>query len=200
MQEDQPTTRPMTQSPRQLAREALEVARQALPAYACSTSRHNFTQAQRCAIQVLKAFLTTDSRGGASPFGAVACHTTSHLIAAAVAVGLTHASPFFDDRVGAAGQHALGDRLLADAAYDAAAPAARGSRRATAGRWSAASARGRRAAGTGGLTGSAGRPRACSAATSGYSARRSRSEESRERECLLRVLTHNRMLLAAAEN
>jgi transposase len=29
---------------------------------------------------------------------------------------------------------------------------------------------------------------------------RARSEESRERECLLRVLTHNLMLLAAREN
>jgi hypothetical protein len=38
-----------------------------------------------------------------------------------VAVSPPHASPVFDDWVGAAGQHAVGDRLLADAAYDAVA-------------------------------------------------------------------------------
>ncbi|HXG11056.1 MAG TPA: hypothetical protein VNK04_14955 [Gemmataceae bacterium] len=61
----------MTTSPRRLAREALEVARQALPAYACLTSRHDFTPPQRFAILVLKTFLTIDSRGGVNwPRGA----------------------------------------------------------------------------------------------------------------------------------
>src|SRR5690349_24980391 len=58
-----PTSRPMTKSPRRVAREALALARQALPAYACPTSRHDFTQAQLFAILALKTFLKTDYRG-----------------------------------------------------------------------------------------------------------------------------------------
>src|SRR5215831_5635866 len=58
-----PTTRPMTKSPRRLAREALAVAREALPDYSCATSRHDFTQAQLFAILALKTFLKTDYRG-----------------------------------------------------------------------------------------------------------------------------------------
>jgi hypothetical protein len=57
------TTRPMTKSPRRVAREALAVAREALPAYSCATSRHDFTQAQLFAILALKVFLKTDYRG-----------------------------------------------------------------------------------------------------------------------------------------
>lgn len=53
----------MTKSPRRLAREALAVAREALPAYSCATSRHDFTQAQLFAILALKTFLKTDYRG-----------------------------------------------------------------------------------------------------------------------------------------
>ena len=53
----------MTKSPRRVAREALALARQALPAYACPTSRHDFTQAQLFAILALKTFLKTDYRG-----------------------------------------------------------------------------------------------------------------------------------------
>ena len=59
----QPITRPMTKSPRQVAREALALAREALPAYSCPTSRHDFTQAQLFAILALKIFLKTDYRG-----------------------------------------------------------------------------------------------------------------------------------------
>ena len=53
----------MTKSPRRVAREALAVARQALPAYSCPTSRHDFTQAQLFAVLALKTFLKTDYRG-----------------------------------------------------------------------------------------------------------------------------------------
>jgi hypothetical protein len=156
---------------------------------------------------------------------AVACHTESHLIAAAeVAVGPTTESPFFADLVGEAGQHAPWDRLLADAAYDsednhAAArdcfevratviplnrrghgrrwprtkyrrqmvrrfrrrPRGSRHRRVYGQRWQAESvfSRNKRLLGA---------------------ALRARSDEARERECLLRVLTHNLMLLAAADN
>ena len=156
---------------------------------------------------------------------AVACHTRSHLIAAAEAtVGPTNESPFFADLVGEAGQHARWDRLLADAAYDAEGNHAiardlfrvratviplnrrgtgrkwpqtkyrrqmvrrfrkkpRGSRhrRVYGQRWQVESvfSRNKRLLG---------------------SALRARSDAARERECLLRVLTHNLMLLAAVEN
>src|SRR5262245_39779705 len=58
-----PTTRPMTKSPRRVAREALRLAQEALPAYSCATSRHDFTQAQLFAVLTLKTFLKTDYRG-----------------------------------------------------------------------------------------------------------------------------------------
>jgi hypothetical protein len=58
-----PTTRPMTKSPHRVAREALAVAREALPAYSCPTSRHDFTQPQLFAVLALKTFLKTDYRG-----------------------------------------------------------------------------------------------------------------------------------------
>ena len=156
---------------------------------------------------------------------AVACHTESHLIAAAeVAVGPTNESPFFEDLVGEAGQHALWDRLLADAAYDSEAnhavardcfevrstviplnrrghgrrwpqtkyrrqmvrrfrrkPKGSRHRRVYGQRWQAESVFSRNKR----LLGAA--LRAC-------------SDEGRERECLLRVLTHNLMLLAAVDN
>ena len=53
----------MTKSPRRIAREALALAQEALPAYACRTSRKDFTQHQLFALLVLKAFLKTDYRG-----------------------------------------------------------------------------------------------------------------------------------------
>ena len=58
-----PITRRMTKSPRRLAREALRVAQAALPAYACPTSRKDFTQHQLFAVLALKTFLKTDYRG-----------------------------------------------------------------------------------------------------------------------------------------
>jgi hypothetical protein len=57
------TTRPMTKSPRAVAREALRVAEGALPAYASKFSRKDFTQHQLFAILALKTFLKTDYRG-----------------------------------------------------------------------------------------------------------------------------------------
>ncbi len=58
-----PITRPMTKSPRRVARQALAVAREALPAYSCPTSRKDYTQAQLFAVLALKTFLKTDYRG-----------------------------------------------------------------------------------------------------------------------------------------
>ena len=56
----------MTKSPRRVALEALRLAQEALPAYSCPTSRHDYTQAQLFAILALKTFLKTDSRGVAA--------------------------------------------------------------------------------------------------------------------------------------
>src|SRR5262249_20708499 len=53
----------MTKSPRQVAREALRLAQDALPAYSCPTSCKDFTQAQLFACLALKTFLRTDYRG-----------------------------------------------------------------------------------------------------------------------------------------
>ena len=53
----------MTKSPRAVAREALRLARHALPAYASVRSRHDFTQHQLFAVLALKTFLKTDYRG-----------------------------------------------------------------------------------------------------------------------------------------
>jgi hypothetical protein len=53
----------MTKSPRRVAREALAVAQEALPADSCPTSRKDFTQPQLFAILALKTFLRTDYRG-----------------------------------------------------------------------------------------------------------------------------------------
>src|SRR5437660_3685211 len=57
------TTRPMTKSPRRVAREALALAQDAPPAYTCPTSRRDYTQSQLFAILALKTFLKTDYRG-----------------------------------------------------------------------------------------------------------------------------------------
>src|SRR2546421_351656 len=118
-----PITRPMTKSPRRLAREALAVAREALPAFSCRTSRKDFTQHQLFAVLALKTFLKTDYRGVVAFLGDFPYHTTSHLSAAAeVAVGPTTESPLFGHRVGDAMQHAPFDRVLGAAAYDAEHP------------------------------------------------------------------------------
>ena len=53
----------MTKSPRAVAREALRLAQEALPAYSCKFSRQDFTQHQLFALLALKAFFKTDYRG-----------------------------------------------------------------------------------------------------------------------------------------
>ena len=53
----------MTKSPRAVAREALELARQSLPAYTSARSRKDFTSHQLFAILALKTFFRTDYRG-----------------------------------------------------------------------------------------------------------------------------------------
>jgi hypothetical protein len=53
----------MTKSPRALAREALRLAQEALPAYSSKFSRKDFTQHQLFALLALKTFFQTDYRG-----------------------------------------------------------------------------------------------------------------------------------------
>ena len=53
----------MTKSPRAVAREALRLAREALPAYSATRSRKDYTQHQLFAVLALKTFLKTDDRG-----------------------------------------------------------------------------------------------------------------------------------------
>jgi hypothetical protein len=53
----------MTKSPRAVAREALRLAREALPAYSSKFSRKDYTQHQLFALLALKTFLKTDYRG-----------------------------------------------------------------------------------------------------------------------------------------
>ena len=57
------TEHPMTKSPRAIAREALRLAQDALPAYSSPYSRKDFTQHQLFAVLALKTFLKTDYRG-----------------------------------------------------------------------------------------------------------------------------------------
>lgn len=53
----------MTKSPRAVAREALRLAKDALPAYSSPYSRKDFTQHQLFPVLALKTFLKTDYRG-----------------------------------------------------------------------------------------------------------------------------------------
>jgi hypothetical protein len=57
------TTRSMTKSPRAVAREALRLARDTLPAYSSKYSRKDYTQHQLFALLTLKTFFKTDYRG-----------------------------------------------------------------------------------------------------------------------------------------
>jgi hypothetical protein len=57
------TTHPMTKSPRAVAREALRLAQEALPAYSSKFSRKDFTQHQLFALLALKTSFKTDYRG-----------------------------------------------------------------------------------------------------------------------------------------
>jgi hypothetical protein len=56
----------MTKSPRAVAREALRLAQEALPAYSSTFSRRDFTQHQLFALLALKTFVKTDYRGVAA--------------------------------------------------------------------------------------------------------------------------------------
>ena len=60
---DTTTLRRSTRSPVALARKALEVSRQALPAHSSKYSKRTFTQHQLLAMLVLKQFFKTDDRG-----------------------------------------------------------------------------------------------------------------------------------------
>jgi hypothetical protein len=53
----------MAKSPRAVAREALSLAREALPPYSSKFSRKDFTQHQHFALLALKTFFKTDYRG-----------------------------------------------------------------------------------------------------------------------------------------
>jgi hypothetical protein len=53
----------MTKSPRAVAREALALAREALPAYTSARTRKDFTAHQLFAVLALKTFFKTDYRG-----------------------------------------------------------------------------------------------------------------------------------------
>jgi hypothetical protein len=53
----------MTKSPRAVAREALRLAREALPAHSGKFSRRDFTQHQLFACLALKTFFKADYRG-----------------------------------------------------------------------------------------------------------------------------------------
>src|SRR5215472_8675379 len=57
------TTRPMTKSPRAVAKEALRLAQESLPAYSSRFSRKDYTQHQLFALLTLKTFFKTDYRG-----------------------------------------------------------------------------------------------------------------------------------------
>src|SRR5262249_51823708 len=54
---------PMTKSPRQVAQDALRLARETLPPYSSRFSRKDFTQHQLFALLALKTFHKTDYRG-----------------------------------------------------------------------------------------------------------------------------------------
>ena len=53
----------MTKSPRAVAREALRLAQETLPAYSSKFSRKDFTPHQLFAVLAVKTFLKTDYRG-----------------------------------------------------------------------------------------------------------------------------------------
>jgi hypothetical protein len=57
------TTRPMTKSALAVARQALEAARAALPAYSSKFSKKTYTQHQLLAALAVRQFLKADYRG-----------------------------------------------------------------------------------------------------------------------------------------
>jgi hypothetical protein len=56
-------SRGTSKSPLAVAREALAIGQEALPAYSAPRSKHSFTLAQLFAILVLRQFFRTDYRG-----------------------------------------------------------------------------------------------------------------------------------------
>jgi hypothetical protein len=147
---------------------------------------------------------------------AVACHAESHLLAAAeVRVGPANESPLFTDVLDEAARHARWGRVLADAAYDAerhhaqcrddlrvlttAIPV---NRRGNGRKWPRT--RYRRQMKRRFPKVKYRQRRQVESAFSRHKrllgeALRSKTDEARERECYLRVITHNIMLLAATE-
>lgn len=155
----------------------------------------------------------------------IACHTRSHLIAAAeVRLGPTNESPLFEPLLCEASRHAPWDRLLADAAYDAEANHATAredcfirstvipiNRRGQGRRWPKTRYRRqmvrrfrRKPKGSRHKRVYGQRWQAESAFSRHKrllgDALRSRSHPAWERECYLRVLTHNLMILAACDS
>jgi hypothetical protein len=57
------TTRVMSKSPKQVAAQALEAAKQSLPAYSATHSPKKYTQHQHFAIAALRQFFRVDHRG-----------------------------------------------------------------------------------------------------------------------------------------
>ncbi len=57
------TTRVMSKSPKQVATQALEAAKQSLPAYSATRSPKKYTQHQHFAIAALRQFFRVDHRG-----------------------------------------------------------------------------------------------------------------------------------------
>jgi hypothetical protein len=145
---------------------------------------------------------------------AVACHTESHLLAAAeVRVGPTNESPLFTDLIDEATRHARWDRVLADAAHDAEhnhrlcredwrirSTVIPLNRRGHGRKWP--KTKYRRQMKRRFHCRKYGQRWQVESAFSRHkrllgAALRARSHAARERECFLRVLTHNLMLLAA---
>src|SRR5437763_1297777 len=187
-----PTTRPMTKSPRRVMRAALEIACDALPAYSCPTSRHDFTQHQLFAILALKTFLKTDYRGVVAFLDDLPeLRAELRLAKAAYDAEDNHATArdWYEVRTTVIPLNRRGHgRKWPRTKYRRQMvrrfrkkPKGSRHKRVYGQRWQAESvfSRNKRLLGA---------------------ALRARSEESRERECLLRVLTHNLMLLAATEN
>src|SRR3954466_10188411 len=57
------TARPMTKSPLKLARMALSVAQETIPAYSSKFSRKDFTRHRHFGLMALREFLKVDYRG-----------------------------------------------------------------------------------------------------------------------------------------
>ena len=178
--------------------------------------RHVFHCAHESGLIADKPEAAVDATGLESRYTklTVACHTQSHLLASAVvSTGPSNDSPQFPEAVVAARRHAAWDRLLADAAFDAEhhhrlcreqlgirSTVIPVNRRGQGRRWP--KGRYRRQMRRRFRRRKYGQRWQVESAFSRHkrllgSALRGRSDAARERECFLRVLTHNLMLLAA---